>query len=174
MTSLLLCILACHFHWEVWRGHHLIIFSLSVIIAAISMLCNYRTSRECISCVHCAMHVHAFTCVTTSWIEVFILTKGSVTYAKQDSVTHQEVTDFAIPNGLVRLTRSTAHLKCWRCEGGQWWTIKVLNFWKFSQKWEWWIPDNYCSLKPLLSGMGEVVPARTSSTLHPPSPPTVL
>ena len=28
-------------------------------------------------------------------------------------------------------------------------------------------------LKPLWSGMGEVVPARTSLTLHPPSPPTV-
>ena len=27
--------------------------------------------------------------------------------------------------------------------------------------------------KPLWSGMGEVVPARTSLTLHPPSPPTV-
>ena len=32
---------------------------------------------------------------------------------------------------------------------------------------------SYCSLKPLCSGMGEVVPARTSLTLHPPSPPTV-
>ena len=42
--------------------------------------------------------------------------------------------------------------------------FKVLNFWKFS---------SYCSLKPLRSGMGEVVPARTSPTLHPPSPPTV-
>ena len=38
-----------------------------------------------------------------------------------------------------------------------------------------WISDSYCSLKPLWSGMGgEVVPARTSPTLHPPSPPTVL
>ena len=43
-------------------------------------------------------------------------------------------------------------------------TLKVLNFWKFT---------NYCSLKPLWSGMGEVVPARTSPTLHPPSPSTV-
>ena len=43
-------------------------------------------------------------------------------------------------------------------------TPKVLNFWKFT---------SYCSLKPLWSGMGEVVPARTSPTLHPPSPPTV-
>ena len=43
-------------------------------------------------------------------------------------------------------------------------TFKVLNFWKFT---------SYCSLKPLWSGMGEVVPARTSPTLHPPSPPTV-
>ena len=40
----------------------------------------------------------------------------------------------------------------------------MLNFWKFT---------SYCSLKPLWSGMGEVVPARTSPTLHPPSPPTV-
>ena len=30
--------------------------------------------------------------------------------------------------------------------------------------------DSYCSLKPLCSGMGEVVPARTSPTLLPPSP----
>ena len=34
--------------------------------------------------------------------------------------------------------------------------------------------DSYYSLKPLWSGMGEVVPARTSPTLHPPSPPIVL
>ena len=33
--------------------------------------------------------------------------------------------------------------------------------------------DSYCSLKPLCSGMGEVVPARTSPTLLPPSPRTV-
>ena len=43
-------------------------------------------------------------------------------------------------------------------------TLKVLNFWKFT---------SYCSSKPLWSDMGEVVPARTSPTLHPPSPPTV-
>ena len=43
-------------------------------------------------------------------------------------------------------------------------TLKVLNFWKLT---------SYCSLKPLWSGMGVVVPARTSPTLHPPSPPTV-
>ena len=43
-------------------------------------------------------------------------------------------------------------------------TFKVLNFWKFT---------SYCGLKPLWSGMGEVVTARTSPTLHPPSPPTV-
>ena len=43
-------------------------------------------------------------------------------------------------------------------------TLKVLNFWKFT---------SYCSLKPLWSGMGEVVPARTSPTLHPPFPLTV-
>ena len=34
--------------------------------------------------------------------------------------------------------------------------------------------DSYCSLKPLCLGMGEVVPARTSPTLLPPSPRTVL
>ena len=43
-------------------------------------------------------------------------------------------------------------------------TLKVLNFWKFII---------YCSLKLLWSGMGEVVPASTLPTLHPPSPPTV-
>ena len=43
-------------------------------------------------------------------------------------------------------------------------TLKVLNFWKFT---------SYCSSKLLWSGMGEVVPARTSPTLHPPSPLTV-
>ena len=39
-------------------------------------------------------------------------------------------------------------------------TLKVLNFWKFTA-------GSYCSLKPLWLGMGEVVPARTSPTLHP-------
>ena len=43
-------------------------------------------------------------------------------------------------------------------------TLKVLNFWIFT---------SYCSLKRLWSGMGEVVPARTSPTLDPQSPPTV-
>ena len=33
--------------------------------------------------------------------------------------------------------------------------------------WSGWISDSYCSLKPLCSGMGEVVPARTSPTLLP-------
>ena len=42
--------------------------------------------------------------------------------------------------------------------------LKVLNFWKLT---------SYCSLKPLWLGVGEVVPARTSPTLHPPFPPTV-
>ena len=40
--------------------------------------------------------------------------------------------------------------------------------------WNGWISDNYYSLKPLCSGMGEVVPARTSPTLLPPSPRTEL
>ena len=40
--------------------------------------------------------------------------------------------------------------------------------------WSGWISDSYYSLKPLWSGMGEVVPVRTSPPLHPPSPPTVL
>ena len=34
--------------------------------------------------------------------------------------------------------------------------------------------DSYCSLKALCSGMGEVVPARTSPTLLSPFPRTVL
>ena len=40
--------------------------------------------------------------------------------------------------------------------------------------WREWISDSYCSLKPLCLGMGKVVPARTSLTLLPPSPRTVL
>ena len=40
--------------------------------------------------------------------------------------------------------------------------------------WSEWISDSSCSLKPLCSGMRDVVPARTSPPLHPPSPPTVL
>ena len=56
----------------------------------------------------------------------------------------------------------------WVCDGAfvhyLFLTLEVLNFWKFT---------SYCSLKPLWSGMGEVVPARTSPTLHPPYPPTV-
>ena len=42
-------------------------------------------------------------------------------------------------------------------------TLTVLNFWIFT---------SYCTLKPLWLGMGEVVPARSTLTLHPPSPPT--
>ena len=59
-------------------------------------------------------------------------------------------------------THTSRANKPWRKE----WllTLKALNFWKFT---------SYCSLKPLWSGMGEVVPARISPTLHPPSPPTV-
>ena len=53
-------------------------------------------------------------------------------------------------------------------------TLKVLHFWKLTYKWSGWISDSYCSLKPLCSGIGEVVPARTSPTLPPPSPRTVL
>ena len=53
-------------------------------------------------------------------------------------------------------------------------TLKMPNFWKFTNKWSRWISDSYCSLKPLWLGIGEVVLARTSPTLHPPSPPTVL
>ena len=59
---------------------------------------------------------------------------------------------------LMALTPRKSGLDCFVL------TLKVLNFWKFT---------SYCSLKPLWSGMGEVVPARTSPTLHPPSPPTV-
>ena len=42
--------------------------------------------------------------------------------------------------------------------------------------WNGWISDSYCSLKRLCSGMGEIVPARTSYLTDPtsPSPRTVL
>ena len=53
-------------------------------------------------------------------------------------------------------------------------TLKVLTFWNSFWNRVGGSLDSYCSLKPLWSGMGEVVPARTSPTLHPPSPPTVL
>ena len=52
----------------------------------------------------------------------------------------------------------------WLCFAWSLSTLKVLNFWQFI---------SYCSSKPLWSGMGEVVPARTSPTLHPLFPPTV-
>ena len=48
-------------------------------------------------------------------------------------------------------------------------SLKVLNLWQFTQKWSAWISDSYCILKPLWPGIGEVVPAHTSPTLHPPS-----
>ena len=51
-------------------------------------------------------------------------------------------------------------------------TFKVQNFWKFTYKLSGWISGSCCSLKPLWSGMGEVVPVSTSLTQHPPSPPT--
>ena len=76
-------------------------------------------------------------------------------------------------------------------------TLKVLNFWKFTsysslkpqvesllfaavllllqptqiEEVDWVLQS--VGLKTLWSGMGEVVPARTSLTLHPPSPPNV-
>ena len=53
-------------------------------------------------------------------------------------------------------------------------TLKVLNVWKFTWKWNGWFSDSHCSVKPLWSGIGKVVPAHTSLTLHPPSPPTVM
>ena len=57
--------------------------------------------------------------------------------------------------GSLRLTG------CWNTQG---YTLQV---WKFTYKWSGWICDGYCSLKPLWLGMREVVPARTSPTLHP-------
>ena len=52
-------------------------------------------------------------------------------------------------------------------------TLKVLKSLKVHFEWTGWISEHCCSLKPLWKGMGEVVPARTLPTLHPPSPPTV-
>ena len=47
--------------------------------------------------------------------------------------------------------------------------LKVSAFRIQTDQYAGWISNSYCSLKPLWSGMGEVVPARTSPTLHPPS-----
>ena len=47
---------------------------------------------------------------------------------------------------------------------------KILTFNTYTAKpvcWNGWISDSYCNLKPLCSGMVEVVPARTSPTLLP-------
>ena len=49
-----------------------------------------------------------------------------------------------------------------------------VNILTLSPRGDGWISESYCSLKPLWLGMGEVVPARASPTLPPPSPPTVL
>ena len=93
------------------------------------------------------------------------------------SVIHGEVRLFSLwfctrtvlsgpePGGETRLlSRVSGDRTIWHQHGTGILTLKVLNFWKFT---------SCCSLKPLWSGMGEVVPARTSPTLHPPSPPTV-
>ena len=54
-------------------------------------------------------------------------------------------------------------------------TIRVINTYTAKPVcWRELISWSYCSLKPLCSGMGEVVPARTLPTLLPPSPRTVL
>ena len=46
--------------------------------------------------------------------------------------------------------------------------IKVINTYTARPGcWSGWISDSYCGIKPLCSGMGEVVPARTSPTLLP-------
>ena len=82
------------------------------------------------------------------------------------------VTVIVCAGSQAQLHCNQSHCWCYntwgRCVSSNSWTevltLKVLNFWKFT---------SYCSLKPLWSGMGEVVPARTSPTLHPPSPPTV-
>ena len=60
---------------------------------------------------------------------------------------------------------------CMKYMSGQYQLLKVLTFWKFTYKWSGWISGSYCSL---CSGMGQVVLARTSLTLYPPFPPTVL
>ena len=52
--------------------------------------------------------------------------------------------------------------------------LKVLDFWNSFRNRIGGSLTVTVSLKPLWSGMGEVVPARTLPTLHPPCPPTVL
>ena len=77
-----------------------------------------------------------------------------------------------LPKGAVQVFRSLlVHLVDYKqrnirqcCNSEAVLTLKVLNFWKLT---------SYCSSKPLWSGLGEVVPARTSPTLHPPSPSTM-
>ena len=97
-------------------------------------------------------------------------TNQGLRYRGNLAIWYPRVTDFR----LFRLIVTGIEKKCYLAR--QWCdfipvcypsfllTFKVLNFWKFT---------SYCSLKPLWSDMGEVVPACTSPTLHPPSPPTV-
>ena len=66
-----------------------------------------------------------------------------------------------------------------RCSDSKWFSGRILTL-------KCWLSENslrngvggflnFCSLEPLWGwALGEVVPARTSPTLHPPSPPTVL
>ena len=64
----------------------------------------------------------------------------------------------------IEISQTESYEPVCKLRGGLDLTFEVLYFRKFT---------SYYSLKPLWSGMGEVVPARTSPTLHPPFPPTV-
>ena len=63
---------------------------------------------------------------------------------------------------------------CWLLMAEYWYDDLFNTYTSKPSCWNGWISDSCCSLKPLCSGMGEVVPARTSPTLLPPSPRTVL
>ena len=76
----------------------------------------------------------------------------------------------------MSLRSGTRHRTQLQCKKQSLYLI-IIGFNTYTAKpvcWNGWISDSYCSLKPLCSGMGEVVPARTSPTLLPPSPRTVL
>ena len=99
---------------------------------------------------------------TDAWCKITSLGKLAVTLENKFSYKRTKTSDVTAIN-LVFLCRmwpgeSYKNTICMQL------TLKVLNFWKFT---------SYGSLKPLWSGMGKVVPARTSPTQHPPSPPTV-
>ena len=113
------------------------------------------TLRVNIGCTpHCA-HLPPCLCLAT-WAIRFFLERSSIMLSLCTVSCKADVEVFH-SQGQGRSIIWTVR-KMWFCFHVRMITLKALNFWKIT---------SYCSLKPLWSGMGEVVQARTSPTLHP-------